>query len=87
MSTRPTSSSSSAYRRTLVVIRSDSSGIAISGRVADVRRDDAVGHRPQRMARRQRLGIGDVESGATDDAVAERVDEVVGDDVLCRGRR
>jgi hypothetical protein len=31
---------------------------------------------------RKRLGIGDVETGAADDVVAQRVDEVVGDDVL-----
>ena len=33
----------------------------------------------------QRLGVGDVEPGAADDAVAQRVDEVVGDDVAAAG--
>ena len=37
------------------------------------------------MARRQRFGIGDVESGATDDTFAEGGDEVVSDDVSAAG--
>ena len=51
------------------------------GRVADVRGDDAVRERPQRMPGGQRLGVGDIEPGPADDPVAQRVDQVVGDHV------
>ena len=43
--------------------------------------DDAVGQRPERVTGGQRLGLGHVETGATDRAVAQRGDEGVGVDM------
>jgi alanine dehydrogenase len=53
--------------------------------VADVRGDDAVGQRPQRVPGGKRFGVGHVERSAADHAVAQRVDEIVGDDVPAAG--
>src|SRR6185295_7166649 len=47
--------------------------------VGDVRRDDDVARLPQRVIGRQRLGIRDVEPGASDLAAIERIDERRGD--------
>src|SRR5437764_4614997 len=50
------------------------------GGVAGVRRDDAVGRGPQRMAVRQRLGIGHVQAGAANGAGQHGRHQVIGDD-------
>ena len=57
------------------------------GGVADVRRDDAVGQVPERMAVGEWFGIGHVQAGAADLAALQRVDQVVGDDVGAPSRR
>lgn len=54
-------------------------------RVGAVGRDDAVGRGPERVSVGQGLGVRDVESGAADAAVVERVDKVVGHDVRAAG--
>ena len=50
-------------------------------RIPHTRGDDAVGERPQRMVRRQRLGIRDVEGSTADDVVLQRPHQIIGDDV------
>src|SRR4051812_31012260 len=47
-------------------------------RVADVRRDDAVGRTPQGMAVGQGLGVGDIEAGTADLAGLQRGHQVTG---------
>src|SRR5690606_29042861 len=51
----------------------------------DVGGDHDVVHAPQRMAVGEGLGVGDVEPRAADRAVAQRGDEIVGDDVAAAG--
>lgn len=60
-------------------------GLGHGGGVRGVRRDDAVVQVPERVAEREGFGIGDVEGSPTDHIVAERVDEVVGDDMAASG--
>src|SRR5436190_1366251 len=52
--------------------------LAAPGRAArGVRRHDHAGMPPQRMLERQRLGIRDVEPGAPDQPIVERLDEII----------
>jgi predicted MFS family arabinose efflux permease len=66
----------------------DASGQAGDGHrlgAGGMRRDDAVGGRPERVPVGERLGVGDVESRAADPALVEGSDQVVGDDVRAPG--
>jgi hypothetical protein len=55
------------------------------GRVGPVGGDEAPGMTPERMAFRERFGLGDVEGGPADPFLVERPDQVVGDHVPAPG--
>ena len=86
-STGPSSSSPAAKRRTLAATRSASSGTAISGVLPTCGVMMQLGSDHSGWPSGSGSGIGHVEAGAADDAVAQGVDEVVGDDVAARGPR
>ena len=84
-STRPSSGSPRAKWATLAAIRCAKRGARPSPRVGGVRGDDAVGARPERMAVRERLGIGDVQAGAADRTVLQGGDQRFGVHVAAAG--
>lgn len=57
-------------------------GAGHGGGVGGVRSDQAVGQVPQGMPLRERLGIGDIQSGAADPALLQRAHEIGSDDVF-----
>ncbi|HVF74630.1 MAG TPA: MFS transporter [Acidimicrobiales bacterium] len=52
------------------------------GGVGSVRGEQAVGQFPERVPLRERLGIGDIQSGAADPALVQRAHEIGSDDVF-----
>ena len=79
-STGASRSSPAAKRRTFSRTRLARSRSIVGRRVGDVRGDQRPRRRPQRVAVRQRLGVGDVERRAADDPRSRAPDERVGVD-------